>query len=461
MSLSSSLAAVASSVPQPANRTSQYHDLLVSTLASAPASSSNYNALLSELSGYVRHIVEEAIGLVVSRQLLHDLVNTFSAWLDERLAASSEGMPDGDTTDALRDLAKSLFQFSLEAVQNRAVAYEEQISIIREKLAHILEDEEDWSEAAKVLQGIPLDSGHRNISDEYRIRIYVHIARLFLEDEDSISAEAYLNRASLLFVNQSAADKSAASAPAAASGTGSVEADKPSQMRILQLQFKGSQARLADFKRQFLQAAAKYHELSYIPEMAEDEKMGCLGQAVTCCVLAPAGPQRSRLLATLYRDERVREHFSGAGDGNLFSILEKMYLDRLLSRAEVEAFASTLKPHHLAKVGGGGGAQGDGLMPGATVLDRAVIEHNILAASRLYHHIRFDELGVLLGVPSENAEHVASRMIGEGRVNGTIDQIDRLISFTEGDSYALEDWDVRIANLCHHVDSIVAKIHAK
>ncbi|KAJ3107350.1 hypothetical protein HDU97_004231 [Phlyctochytrium planicorne] len=347
--------------------------------------------------------------------------------------------------DDLRQVGKNLYLYTLEQIQSRTVAYEEQISMIRERLAKIYEDDEDWSEAAKVLQGIPLDSGHRNITDEYRLRIYIHIVQLFLEDEDSISAEAYLNRASLLFVGK---DKESTTTPTVTEGV--------SQMRLLQLQFKGSQARLADFKRQFLIAAAKYHEMSYIAEMSEEDKIGCLAQAVTCCVLAPAGPQRSRLLATLYRDERVRDNFTASGNGNLFSVLEKMYLDRLLAKSEVEAFSSTLKPHHLAKISGDDAKSG-----AATVLDRAVIEHNILAASRLYHHIRFDELGVLLGIPADNAEKIAARMIGEGRINGSIDQIDKLISFTPGGSYVLEDWDSRIANLCHHVDNLVAKIQAK
>src|SRR5436853_7613809 len=82
--------------------------------------------------------------------------------------------------------------------------------------------------------------------------------------------------------------------------------------------------------------------------------------AITCALLAGAGPQRSRMLATLYKDERVQRlpHFS---------ILEKMYLDRVLRPNEVKGFAETLKDHQKAR-----------LADGTTVLDRAVIEHNLL-----------------------------------------------------------------------------------
>ena len=36
---------------------------------------------------------------------------------------------------------------------------------------------------------------------------------------------------------------------------------------------------------------------------------------------------------------------------------------------------------------------------GSTILDRAVIEHNLLSASKLYNNISFEELGSLLEIP--------------------------------------------------------------
>ena len=36
---------------------------------------------------------------------------------------------------------------------------------------------------------------------------------------------------------------------------------------------------------------------------------------------------------------------------------------------------------------------------GSSILDRAVIEHNILSASKLYNNISFEELGRLLAIP--------------------------------------------------------------
>lgn len=38
-------------------------------------------------------------------------------------------------------------------------------------------------------------------------------------------------------------------------------------------------------------------------------------------------------------------------------------------------------------------------LTGSSILDRAVIEHNLLSASKLYNNIKFEELGALLEIP--------------------------------------------------------------
>lgn len=70
-----------------------------------------------------------------------------------------------------------------------------------------------------------------------------------------------------------------------------------------------------DYKRQFMKAALRYHELSQI--VGEQERGEALQYAIICAILAAAGPQRSRMLATLYKDERSSKL-------EVFPILEKM-----------------------------------------------------------------------------------------------------------------------------------------
>ncbi|KIY95845.1 COP9 signalosome complex subunit 4 [Monoraphidium neglectum] len=112
-------------------------------------------------------------------------------------------------------------------------------------------------------------------------------------------------------------------------------------------------------------------------------------------------------------------------------------------RDEVELFGGTLKPHQRA------------LLPDSTtVLDRAVMQHNLLAASKLYNNIYVEELGALLGVTPERAEQVAADMMQEGRLQGSIDQVASLIHFADREE-PLVQWDARIKALCCRVNDIV------
>lgn len=170
-------------------------------------------------------------------------------------------------------------------------------------------------------------------------------------------------------------------------------------------------ARVLDYRRKFIEAAQRYNELSYKSEVDEEERMVALKKALICTVLASAGQQRSRMLATLFKDERCQQLPA-------YSILEKMYLDRIIKRSELQDFESHLMEHQKAQTA-----------DGSSILDRAVFEHNLLSASRLYNNITFEELGSLLEISPSKAERIASQMITEGRMIGYIDQIDGIVNF--------------------------------
>lgn len=250
-------------------------------------------------------------------------------------------------------------------------------------------------------------------------------------------------------------------------------------------------------------------------QVGEDELAAALEASVTCCILAAAGPQRSRVLANLYKDARVSRL-------KVFPFLEKVYLERILRPHEVHpcclvqcnacnadlfqpcsshvrpvnttprcrqlvtqlaaacacssmagwlhdmhgpcicwprqmhgpsaldcsrvtmrleqifagmpshsmsisaalhghvsegckpatarisqvaAFSDMLRPHQRAKTA-----------DGTTVLEKAVIEHNLAAAAKLYLNIATAELGALLGTSTSRAEEIAARMVSEGRL---------------------------------------------
>ena len=164
--------------------------------------------------------------------------------------------------------------------------------------------------------------------------------------------------------------------------------------------------------------------------------------AVTCAVLAPAGPPRSRILAALSRDDRAPSLPN-------YNILTKMFLDHIIRPAEVKTFEETLRPHQLAKIAQSSndrlasrltaddddttmadvGVQVSTRTGPSTVLDRAVMEHNVLACSNIYNNITFAGLGALLDVTPGAAETITRKMIEQGRLRGWIDQVEKLIWF--------------------------------
>lgn len=127
-----------------------------------------------------------------------------------------------------------------------------------------------------------------------------------------------------------------------------------------------------------------------------------------------------------------------------------MFLDHILRPAEVKEFEGTLKPHQLARIAISSNDQlasaisDDGPTSAnepntstrtgpSTVLDRAVMEHNLLASSNIYNNITFRGLGALLDLTPGAAETMARKMIEQGRLRGSIDQVDKLIWFEERD----------------------------
>jgi COP9 signalosome complex subunit 4 len=144
--------------------------------------------------------------------------------------------------------------------------------------------------------------------------------------------------------------------------------------------------------------------------------------------------------------------------------LEKIFLDRLVSPAEVEKFAEGLAPHQLATTA-----------DGSTVLAKAVVEHNLLSASRLYSNIKFDALGVLLGLDAAKAEETTARMIEQGRLVGRIDQLDGIIHFEGGEASGekgsgraevivgkeIRRWDANVESLAEEVENITNALHQR
>ncbi|KAK0628400.1 hypothetical protein B0T17DRAFT_614324 [Bombardia bombarda] len=371
--------------------------------------------ITADLTAIADAIFAAQLGLVPTRSILADLTTTLES-ISNHDVWISVGQHVVSIISGSTSLSSSLLEVSAG---------------LRGLVATAHEANGDFLDAAKALAEIPLDSSQRRMADADKVRIWIRIVRNYLEVEDGTAAEAYLNK--LKNVMHDIEDPE------------------------LNLHFKLSAARIQDSKRQFLAAAQSYHDISFSLAIAEDERLHTLAMAIKCAILAPAGPPRSRILGRLYKDERS----AGLDE---FGILEKMFLNRLLAPAEVDKFAKGLAPHQLATT-----------MDGSTVLAMAVVEHNLLGASRLYSNIGFDALGLLLGLDSDKVEDTTAKMIEQGRLTGSIDQIDRIIYFESGEASGekgsgraevlagkeMRRWDSNVQGLSEYVERLTDSLQAE
>jgi len=272
-------------------------------------------------------------------------------------------------------------------------------------MAYLYEAMKDFGKAASNLSAIPLENSQKNYSKAFTTQMYLKIAHLYLEGRDSNQAEIFINRASLLI-------------------TSTTEPD-------LQVKYKLCYAKLLDFRKKFLEAARRYQELSLEPRLSLAEQNELLRHSILCAIIAPAGVHRSRLLSSLIKDER---------SPIIHGMLRNTQLGHLITLQQVTLFEKELDEHQREK-----------LANGMTILEAAVMEHNLLAISNIYKSIKIDNLAQLLRVPALQAETVVGKMIAEQRICGSIDQIDQIITF----EVKTQPWDEHINVVCNKVNHVI------
>lgn len=353
----------------------------------------DYEASVTE---FIKAVIAVPFGTSVARDILGQVIKALE---EQKLDSSIE-------TNILVSL--------IEGVAPQVMSYEDPDVNARLRLATIYEETENNMKASIILeQGL----NRRCLSDDQRFEWYIRIIRNRLEIEDSTSAESFLKRAAL--IRHKAKNISPAS--------------------LIHFQF--SQARVLDSNRSFIEAARKYYDVSVASDVDSAEQEACLTMALTCVVLAPAGPQRSQILKLIYNDDRTKTVPN-------YDILEKLYTNRLLGWEELETFEKVLSPHQKVK-----------LPDGRTVLERSVIDHNLLAVSRIYSNISVEQLAKLLGLEKAKVEDYASKMILQGRLAASIDQVDEVVEFvSRNDKNNMLQWENNVHALCSDLDGLVTEI---
>jgi COP9 signalosome complex subunit 4 len=293
--------------------------------------------------------------------------------------------------------------------------------------------------------------------------VYITIAECCLQEGgDTVQADVFVTKAGAI-VQQDL------------TFSGSTSTDRISdEHRSLLLRYKYTNARILDANRKFLQAALRYYELSQLQdsEVEEEELILLLGRAATCAILSPAGTQKQRILGLLYKDPRLSTLDSMDQFSTHSILVRKMYTNQILllkgpqdpcnddnqnvsfsSRSVlISKFQESLSEHHQQALTADGNS---------SIVERAFMEHNILAVGKFYDNIFITDLSYILGMADDPwmTEKLVSMMIVEGRLYASIDQVDGLLTFyadkndTVG-AVAAAEWDDSITNFCIQLNRI-------
>ena len=175
---------------------------------------------------------------------------------------------------------EDIANYALLSIKNCPINLDEANYILRDHLFTYYVQCGQFSDAAQILAGVNVDSTTKVFTDEEKADIYIKCAEAYLEDDQAIDAEVFMNKASPFMQNITT--------------------------WILNLRYKATLARVLDANRKFLEAAIRYYELSVLSHesLVADELVALYVKSIVCSVLGRPSVQRTRLLSLLSQDAR-------------------------------------------------------------------------------------------------------------------------------------------------------------
>jgi len=356
---------------------------------------------LSDIKAFVAHVCQQHA--VVSRQLLVAFADEFKVRRKEKTGDKVLEAVESCIDIIKGESSTSLFDEVLSSLYyNIALTYQ-----------HDMEgkDEDNFIKAARYLQRINFENSNQKYSCKKKVKVWVLASQLYLAESMFDEAESMVKRSQLLI-------------------------NDPEVPQTLKLMFWSSMAQVQDANQKFHFAATGYLRLSE-QIINQEESLEKLDKGMRCTALSVAGPIRSRLLAKCYKDERSRTLPA-------YKLIEKMLLERFIVKSDYENLV--LEEHQTRVVG----------KEGWTLLQKAIVEHNIIAVSKLYTCISITDLSAILDLTAEKAESTAATMISENRLTGSIDQSKGMLHFVP--VHVIKIWDKNIELACLSVNSAFDKI---
>lgn len=205
------------------------------------------------------------------------------------------------------------------------------------------------------------------------------------------------------------------------------------------IRFKSAQSRVQDRSRRY--GGASYAYLSTLKDAESlnidldvESKTLTLNNAAICAILDKHGPPRTAVL------KEIKSH-PLSDTIPVSNILSKVSNNEIVTPKEVKTFEKGLAEHHRAK------------MPdGRTIVQNAMIRHNISVVASIYKRVSLKTMASILGVAQEtDAERVITEMINKEGLKAIIDGVDGTIEFNPDDS-ALIEWEDQISEFCKELD---------
>jgi COP9 signalosome complex subunit 4 len=181
---------------------------------------------------------------------------------------------------------------------------------LKQAAAEVYAAKREFEKAARILEKINLET--RKVTPDDKANIFVTIAEYWFEDDDAVNAEKFIFRAAHI-----------------------IHLVKDQQ---LVLRYKVSNAKITDSKRQFLFASYAYFDLSNQEGVDADDLQQLLAMSMTCAILSPAGPKKSRIIGLIAKDDRSKSLDN-------IEIIEKMFKGKIIKKEDTKKFEEELQTH--------------------------------------------------------------------------------------------------------------------